>query len=292
LKQELGLAISRQGFIYARAETQLFKLSKLKTMAKYIVILFMLGCMSTPLIGQSDTAATKMMFDPIRADRPGQSHTAYLTPKGYFQMEHGFNITDTDPGFVYSYPSSVWKYGVNDNFEIRLNTDFVTIQKEPNPDLNGFRPISAGFKTKLAEQHGVLPKIAFIGEMTFPGVVDADFETTYFAPSLILTFQHDVSDFLTISYDGGAVWDGETGEPDFLYSLEPSVNISDRLGLFAELYGKTPQRQDGELDLRVDAGLSYVIGNDLLLDFSAGQGISSNAKESFIELGVSYRFKL
>jgi len=257
-----------------------------------MVILCILGCMSTQLAGQTDSAMTKMMIAPIQPDRPGQSHSAYLTPKGYFEMEHGFNITDTDPGFVYSYPSSTWKYGVNDNFEIRLNTDYVTIQKEPNPDLNGFKPISAGFKTKLTEQHGILPKIAFIGEMTFPGIVDAELETTYFSPLLVLTFQHHVSDFLSISYDAGAVWDGETGEPNFLYSLEPSINITDRLGLFAELYGSTPQRQEGDLELRADAGITYLIGNDLLLDFSAGQGITEEAKESFIELGLSYRFKL
>ena len=266
-------------------------------MAKYLLLLCMLGTMSLRLTAQADSipandSTKKMIIDRIQADRPGISNTAYLTPKGYFQMEHGFRIEDTDPGFIYSYPSSLWKFGVNDNFELRLRTDYITIQKEPNPDVNGFLPIALGFKSKLTEQHGIFPKISFIGEMTFPGIVDADFETTYFAPTLILTFHHTVSDFFEIEYDGGAVWDGETGEPNFTYSLEPSVNITDRLSLFGELYGSTPQRQDGELDLRVDAGVSYLVGNDLLLDFSAGQGLSDNAVESFIELGVSYRFKL
>jgi len=286
------LAVSCQGYIYARAETQLFEHSKLKNMAKYLTILCFIGCISTRLIGQADTMSATMVIDPIRADRPGQTHSAYLTPKGYFQMEHGFSIEDTEPGFIYSYPFSNWKYGINENFEIRLNTHFITIQQEPNPDVNGFLPISLGFKSKLANQHGILPKMAFIGEMTFPGLVDADFETTYFAPTLILVFQNYISDFISISYEGGAVWDGETGEPNFIYSLEPSINITNRLGLFGELYGSTPQREESDLELRVDAGITYLIGDGLLLDLSAGQGISENADESFVEFGLSYRFKL
>jgi hypothetical protein len=266
-------------------------------MAKYLLLLCLLGMMSIQLAAQADTTpasdSTKhMMIDRIRADRPGVTSTAYLVPKGYFQMEHGFRIEDTDPGFVYSYPSSLWKYGVNDNFEIRLRTEFITIQDEPNPDVNGFLPIALGFKSKLTEQHGIFPKISFIGEMTFPGLVDADFETTYFAPTLILTFNHSVSNFFSIAYDGGAVWNGETGEPNFIYSLEPSINITDRLSLFGELYGSTPQREEADLDLRVDAGISYLVGDNLLLDLSAGQGLSEEAVESFVELGVSYRFKL
>jgi len=259
-------------------------------MTRYVLMLAVFAGLFSRLEAQADTTAVKL--EQIQSDRPGRTSSASLTPKGYFQMEHGFSIEDTDPGFIYTYPSSDWKYGVNENFEIRLHTQFESIQLDPNPDVRGFLPIAAGFKSKLTDQHGVLPKIAFIGEMTFPGVVDKDFETTYFAPSLILTFEHHVSDAFTIAYDGGAVWDGETGEPNFLYSLEPSLNIAHRLGLFAEVYGSTPQREDGELELRVDAGLTFLVGNDFLLDISAGQGITKAAVERFVEFGFSYRFKL
>ncbi len=264
----------------------------LNFMFKYLASLCFLTYMATGLFGQVDTVAGKMMFNHIETDRPGQSKSAALIPKGYFQMEHGFSIEDTDPGFVYSYPSSLWAYGVNENFEIRLITDYITIQKQPDPDVKGFLPVAAGFKAKLTDQHGVLPQIAFIGQMAFPGIVSADFETTYFAPTLILAFQHRVSDFMSIAYSGGAVWDGETGEPNFLYSLEPSIHIFKRFGLFAEVYGSTPQREAGDIELRADAGISFLIGHDLLLDFSAGQGLTKDAKESFIEFGLSYRFKV
>ena len=77
----------------------------------------------------TDTVVTEML--PIQADRPDQTETPYTVPKGYAQMEFGFSITDTEPGFIYTYPAALWKVGVTNNFELRLITNYVTIQKEP-----------------------------------------------------------------------------------------------------------------------------------------------------------------
>jgi hypothetical protein len=46
------------------------------------------------------------------------------------------------------------------------------------------------------------------------------------------------------------------------------------------------------MELRADAGLTYLIGNNFQLDFSAGQGITDNAPERFVAFGFSYRFPL
>ncbi|HJW29237.1 MAG TPA: hypothetical protein VJ508_08280, partial [Saprospiraceae bacterium] len=97
----------------------------------FLLLLFSLTL--TSLAAQEDSMKTTMMMDPIQPDRPLQSQSSYLVPKGYFQMEHGFSIEDTDPGFIYSYPSSLWKFGVNENFEIRLTTQYITIQHDPDP---------------------------------------------------------------------------------------------------------------------------------------------------------------
>lgn len=261
-------------------------------MFKYTFLSFLLSVSITfSISGQTDTL---MMMEPIQTDRPDHTETPFLVPKGYFQMEHGFSIEDTDPdlaGFVYSYPSSLWKYGVNENFEIRLITEYIT-RTAPEPDINGFLPIAVGFKTKLAEQHGILPKISFLGHLTFPGIVTEDLETTYFAPDLRLAFSHGISDFFSVSYNVGVEWDGENAEPDFLYSLSTGFALTDRLGLYLEGYGSTPQREDDPIELRADAGLTYLIGNDFLLDVSAGKGLTADATEQYVAFGISYRFKL
>jgi hypothetical protein len=235
---------------------------------------------------------TMMMVKPIQTDRPTFTTSAFLVPKGHFQMEHGFSIEDTEPGFVYTYPSSLWKFGVSENFEFRVTTEYITVQKQPDPDINGFLPISVGFKSPLMKSSGIWPTVALSGALYFPDIGAAEFKTTYFAPSLRLLFHHDVSDFFALSYSGGADWDGETAEPNFFYSLITGFSITDRLKLFLEGYGTTPQREAGEIELRAHAGLTYLIGNNFLLDISAGQGITDNAPERFVSFGFSYRFQL
>lgn len=268
-----------------------------------LCIAILTGC-SSYLSAQSDMPkemgmdSAKVMISPIQTDRPDQTETPVLTPKGYFQMEHGFLVEEKDkdatpnPGYSYFYPSSLWKYGLTDNFEIRLITQYVRIQNEPAIDQVGFLPLALGFKSKLSEQRGGWPRVSFIGHLMFPGVVDEEFETTYFAPDMRLAFQHLISDRFNISYNLGAAWDGETAEPDFLYSLALGTAVTDRLGLFVEGYGRTPQREDGTIELKLDAGLTYLIGNNFQLDISAGQGITEEAPERFVGAGFSYRFKL
>lgn len=260
-----------------------------------IVFVLLGGIFSLQLNGQMDSTMVEDSMPamaPIRADRPDQSESSFLVPKGYFQAELGFSITDTDPGYLYAYPSALWKYGLTDNFELRLVTQYITIQDDPAPDQNGFLPLAVGFKSKLSEQKGILPQMAFIGQLRLPGVVSEDFETTYLAPELRLAFDHTVSDFFSVGYNVGLLWDGEDPEPFFLYSLTTGFSISKRLGLFAEVYGATPQRESDPPQLYADAGLTYLIGNNLLLDVSASQGITEDAPLRYVAAGFSYRFKL
>ena len=247
----------------------------------------------TSINAQVDSAkVSRISPDHIETDRPDESEAVSTVPRGYFQMEHGFSIEDTEPGFIYSHPSSLWRFGVNDRFELRLITEYIRIQREPNPDLSGFLPLSFGIKSRLTNQRGGWPAISFLGHLKFPGLVAEEFETTYFAPDFRLAFEHDISNAFTLSYNVGAEWDGESAEPNFTYSLSPNVSITDRLGIFAELYGSTPQREDDDPELRVDAGFTFLINNDLMLDISAGQGLTDNAPERFVAFGFSYRFKL
>src|SRR6187551_2848970 len=270
------------------------KKAKTYTMKKLSFCLtFLLSGLSLSLIGQTDPTLVMldttvvmddsiMAIEPIKSDLPLQSSRPAITPKGYFQMEHQFKVEDTDPGFIYSYPASLWKYGVTNNFELRVITEYRTIQKEPNPDVNGFLPLAFGIKAKLGEQKGILPKISVVGDITVPGIVSEDFETIYLAPDIRFAFEHRVSKLFGVGYNIGLEWDGITAEPNVNYSLYIDLGLTNRLGLFLEGYGTTPQREDADLEARVDAGLSYLLGNDFLIHVSGGTGLTEEAVEGFV----------
>jgi hypothetical protein len=245
---------------------------------------------TTFLFGQQDS--TMMIVAPIETDRPDQTETASLVPKGYFQMENGFSIEDTEPGFIYTHPSTLWKVGVSEFFELRVITEYINIQLDPNPKVDGFLPVQVGFKSKLLDQKGFIPKTSFIGHLSLPGVASKQFRQTYFAPSLRLAFLHNIAERYSLAYNAGAEWDGETARPDFIYSLSLGANIVGGLGIYGELYGNTPQQLADDSELRADAGLTYLISNDVIVDVSGGMGLSDNAPERYVAIGLSYRFKM
>lgn len=255
----------------------------------FIAMLVFMSISLTKLYGQADST---MMVSPIETDRPDQTETASLVPKGYFQMENGFSIEDTEPGFIYTHPSTLWKWGVSESFELRVLTEYINIQLDPNPKVDGFLPVQVGLKSKLLDQKGFIPKTSFLGHITLPGVASKQFAQTYFAPSLRLAFLHNIGDQFSVSYNGGAEWDGETPRPDFIYSLSVGANIIGALGVYAELYGRTPQQREEDAELRADAGLTYLVSNDVLVDVSGGIGLTDNAPERYVAIGLSYRFKL
>ena len=99
--------------------------------------------------------------------------------------------------------------------------------------------------------------------------------------------QHTLSDKISLGYNLGAEWDGETPEPTFIYTLTSGFALSEKTGFFIELYGFAPQQDKAEH--RFDGGFTYLVTNDLMLDASAGFGITDNAPDYFTAIGFSFR---
>ena len=242
------------------------------------------------MYAQMDSSMTTMTISPspIETDRPDQTETASLVPVGYIQLETGFSIEDTEPGFLYTYPSALLKYGVSENFEVRVVAEYINIQREPNPNVDGMLPLRLGLKTKLFDQNGIIPKTSLLGHISLPGIASEQFREPFFAPDLRLLFLHTLDRF-SVSYNVGAEWDGFQARPDFIYSLSLGANIAGGLGIFVEGYGRVPQQREDENELRMDAGLTYLINNDVQVDLSGGIGLTDNAPEKYVALGLSFR---
>jgi len=75
----------------------------------------------------------------------------------YIQIENGFlveNVNEREQAF--SYPSVLWKYGVNDKFELRLISELNSV-RQGSEVYEGMAPITIGFKTNLCKERGIIP---------------------------------------------------------------------------------------------------------------------------------------
>ena len=225
--------------------------------------------------------------EPIQADRPDQTETPSIVPKGMFQVETGFTLQKNEANSkTFSLPSTLWKYGVNENFELRLITEFVT-EEINNTKSSGFTPVYIGFKVKLAEEKGIIPKTSFIAHISLPNVASTIYKTDYNATEFRFTMQHTLSKKVSLSYNLGSEWDGFTAEPTFVYTLTTGYSITEKLGSYVEVFGFAPQKEKANHNF--DCGLTYLINNNFMLDLSSGIGITSNAPDNYIAFGFSFR---
>ena len=225
--------------------------------------------------------------EPIQADRPDQTETPSLVPKGMFQAETGFTFQKNDgTSKTNSLPSTLWKYGVNENFELRLITEFVS-ESINGETISGLNPILIGCKIKIAEEKGIWPKTSFIGHILLPKAASSNFKADFYAPEFRFVMQHTLSDKISFSYNLGAEWDGLTPDATFIYTIASGYYFTDKLGLYVELFGFAPQNNIANHSF--DGGFTYLINNNFMLDLSSGIGITENAPDHYVALGFSFR---
>lgn len=225
--------------------------------------------------------------EPIQCDRPDQTETPAIVPKGMFQVETGFTFQKNDNiSSTNSLPAVLWKYGVNENFELRLITEFVS-EKTNDQRSSGFTPVLIGFKVKLCEEKGIIPKTSFIGHIGLPNAASTQYKSDFVAPEFRFTMQHTLSDKVSLSYNLGCEWDGITPETTFIYTFTTGYSINNKLGFYAEFFGFAPEKDKANHNF--DAGFTYLINNNFMVDLSSGIGITDNAPKHYIAFGFSFR---
>ena len=144
---------------------------------------------------------------PIEADRPDQTETPAIVPKGLFQVETGFSFQQNNKNNSTTFlPSTLWKYGVNGIFELRLITEFVS-EMIDDQAISGINPILIGCKIKISDEKGIIPKTSFIGHVLIPKLASANFKSNYCAPEFRFVMQHTLTKKMSFSYNLGAEWD-------------------------------------------------------------------------------------
>lgn len=241
----------------------------------------------------------------IVTDRPDQTESAEITPKGYFQVEIGaqreydHNKTDNTNTESTLYNTTLWRYGVSKTFELRIITEYQhdkTIYKT-NPDYytvkdtseisEGFNPIAIGTKINFQKEKGVIPAISLLAHLELPNTGYKDYNPEFIIPRFRFLFAHTLSDRFTFSYNIGADWEDGTSAATGIYTASLGASLFNNLSMFIEAYGFIKEKE--KPDHRLDAGFTYLIGNDFQLDLSGGFGLNEISPDYLISAGISFR---
>ena len=232
----------------------------------------------------------------IQPDRPGLGESAQIVPLKYFQIEAGGNYQWDKPSdsvnvVNLTYNSTFFRIGIFKNVELRLSfgarqdfSKFGTLRDKTNI---GFMPWGLGFKAKICEQKGVIPRTAFLGSLQIPYPSAKFLKTDHIAPYFLIPLEWDLRKDLLMTGNIGAYWNGNNANPAYFVSLGYDYALPKGFGVFIEGYATI---DDDALFLpAINAGLVWLVKPNLKLDVSFGLGLNKVAPDGFVNGGISYR---
>ncbi|MCF8374151.1 MAG: transporter [Bacteroidales bacterium] len=237
---------------------------------------------------------------PLITDRPDQTESSVTVPKGSLQIETGYVFENTSKDYTsQSIAGTLLRFGLSNNLELRVGAGYMNDNYDeeinglvadvllPEYDFKGFTPFMIGAKINIGEENGIVPEMAILTEFTLGGTGDDVFYEDAMGTKVLFSFSHTLTDFLSFGYNLGAKYDGNQAAANLLYSFVLGASAFNKLGAFVEVYGSSIK--NNLPDHRFDAGITYLLTDNLQLDLSGGIGLSDISPENFIGAGFSYR---
>lgn len=233
--------------------------------------------------------------DKIVPDRPGETLTPYTVNKKWIQFEASLSksietVYLWQKEKIYKHPSIVAKYGLINNLELRLITDYATEKFNAANGtfiVRGIDNVQAGVKYNFIKEKGLRPLVSLVAHYDFRRL------RTFYKDSIDGTnfrfaMLHTISKALDLNYNIGMQWPRFGSPYQYIYTLSPKIHFNEDWHAFIEVYGFIENNNGPEHF--IDGGLSYFINDRIMVDAAAGISIRQERPIKFFELGFSYAF--
>ncbi len=231
-----------------------------------------------PVLGlaqEADSASTTWMI----TNRPGNTEASRAVFRGGFQIETGFTFTRFDNDRYQKQlllPSMGVLFGISNNMELRVFATNEGNSSDNSMYVYNVNAVVAGAKINLFKRRGALPEIALLIDQSIPTDFNADLKL--WTTREIIAWSYSFGDHFGVS--GNFIFnqnittsDSETDfQFDFGYTLNLGYSVSQRFGMFYELYYFTVVSDRFAADMNL--GLWYRITPKLQIDVYGGYSYS------------------
>ena len=220
-------------------------------------------------------------------DRPGNVWGTEVLPYHVCSWENGFSYERDCGNRTISLPSTIVRYGIFENVELRVGTDFLLTEEPPyQTKLFGITPLTIGTKIHCYDGNGILPSIGILAQLQSPHVGSAHLLPDHLAPAMYLIFENDINDWFSICYNVGEEWDGITATPTTFLGLNLWFSLTDDFGTYIETFNYL--HPDGN-QYMTEIGLTFNPIPRLQLDVEADFDLQ-NLKDYFrVGCGIAWR---
>ncbi len=203
--------------------------------------------------------------ETIYAGRPGQAMGVKTIGKNVFQIESGIDYFGKK--FI---SNTTFRYGFLEKFEVNSG-------------------IAYNFSDKNISAFSVGTRINLYNADDFPVCVQVSYnipiENLQSSGYVVFATSKSLTDKLDLGLNLGTTI-SENINANALYIINLSYSVNDKIGVFIESYGTI----SNNFEMNFDTGISYLLNNDLQLDFFTGYGLN-NKNGLLLSLGVSWRTK-
>ena len=222
-------------------------------------------------------------------DRPDQTESATVVPRGLLQVETGYLFTRDGGMDGHAAPGTLLRVGLGGRTELRLGHAGIV----GGEGRRGAGDSGLGAKVNLIPRaDGWRPELALLGGLSLP-TGSHGFSSGGTDPSFLVAFAHELRPGLSLGYNAGSAWQSSADRPHrdafIVYSLALGVSLTDRLGLFLELFGDRQVTGAVATSASVDSGLTLLLTDTLQLDVSAGRRLLGPTDDLFVGTGLSFR---
>lgn len=236
----------------------------------------------------------------INPDRPGIADGSNVVGPGHFQIEAGLqrelrSARQTRTLFV----PTLLRLGLDQDWELRVESNVYTWQKTQDQaqgvaHREGASPVSVGVKYHIIDSGGVAqPSLGAILRF-FPASGSGDYRTHHATGDLRFAVDWDLATQWSLNPNlGVALYEDGDGHlyTAGLFAATLNYNPSKVLNLFVDAGVQSPETKHGKTAVTYDAGVAYILGHDIQLDFSAGTGAAGDTPpHPFFAAGISKRF--
>ncbi len=232
----------------------------------------------------------QLIAQQIVSDRPGQTEASSTIPKGSLQMESGAQVGFIEDNVVKERqvlaPVTLFRYGLTNGIEIRVFNQLEQVKNQINDtEINGISDLEIGTKVQLLKKDSISTKIVFLSHLVLP-TGSTNLTNGNFGTINKLSISHKINEKVNLGYNLIYNYFG-TGNGDVTYTLSFSIGISEKVGIYMESYGGFIEFENYLSNF--DAGMTYLVKNNLQLDFSFGTGV--NNQMNYISAGFSWNIK-
>ena len=241
------------------------------------------------LIMPVGTGVARAQSPDMVADRPDQTESAAVVPRGLLQVETGYLFARDGDVDGYAVPGTLFRIGLGGRLELRIGHAGLV----GGAGRHGAGDSELGAKINLIERaDGWRPELALLGGLSLP-TGDHGFSSDGVDPSFLVAFAHELLPRLSLGYNVGAAWESSADQPDrdafLVYSLVLGVRLTDRLGTFLEFFGDRQTTGMIATSASVDGGLTLLLTDIVQLDVSVGSGLWGPTDDVFVSAGLSFR---